>query len=100
MMRAGHGTRAFLFSSSPTPFRLRIDSVRNVPYRFPQIASRNRSSHSLSVPKGEDSMSDEAAKEAISRRGFLGMGSAALAAAGLISAADAAGQAQQQQPYP
>jgi oxalate decarboxylase len=53
-------------------------------------------------------MSDEAAKDAVSRRGFLGMGSAALAAAGMLSAADAAGQAGQQphaakedkKPYP
>jgi oxalate decarboxylase len=37
-------------------------------------------------------------KERLSRRGFLGIGSAALAAAGMLSAADAAGQAQP--PYP
>src|SRR5258708_19843212 len=34
----------------------------------------------------------------VSRRGFLGVGSAALAAAGMLSAADAAGQ--EQHPYP
>ncbi len=43
-------------------------------------------------------MSDEAKKDAVSRRGFLGMGSAALAAAGLISTASAAGQEQKQYP--
>ena len=32
-------------------------------------------------------MSDEAKKEAVSRRGFIGMGSAALAAAGMLTAA-------------
>jgi len=50
-------------------------------------------------------MSDEGKIELVSRRGFLGMGSAALAAAGMLSAADAAGQAQQpatdeKKPYP
>src|ERR1700677_1837734 len=53
-------------------------------------------------------MGDEGKSELVSRRGFLGMGSAALAAAGMLSAADAVGQAQQQQnsateekkPYP
>ncbi len=43
-------------------------------------------------------MNDDAKKETVSRRGFLGMGSAALAAAGMLSAADAA--AQEQHPYP
>ena len=43
-------------------------------------------------------MSDDAKKEMLSRRGFLEMGSAALAAAGMLSATDAAGQVQQ--PYP
>ena len=43
-------------------------------------------------------MSDDAKNDAYSRRGFLGMGSAALAAAGMLSAADAA--AQDQKPYP
>jgi oxalate decarboxylase len=43
-------------------------------------------------------VSDEAKKDAVSRRGFLGMGSAALAAAGLMSTASAAGQ--EQKPYP
>jgi nitrous oxide reductase len=38
-------------------------------------------------------MSDDAKNDTVSRRGFLGMGSAALAAAGMLSAADAAGQA-------
>src|SRR5580698_982863 len=41
-------------------------------------------------------MSDEA-KDSVSRRGFLGMGSAALAAAGMLSAEAAA---QDQKPYP
>ncbi|HLX82523.1 MAG TPA: cupin domain-containing protein [Terriglobales bacterium] len=40
----------------------------------------------------------EDAKSEVSRRGFLGMGSAALAAAGVLSAADAV--AQEQHPYP
>jgi oxalate decarboxylase len=43
-------------------------------------------------------MSDDPKKDTYSRRGFLGMGSAALAAAGLVSATDAA--AQEQRPYP
>ena len=43
-------------------------------------------------------MSDDAHKDTLSRRGFLGMGSAALAAAGMLSAADAAGQEQKQYP--
>jgi oxalate decarboxylase len=43
-------------------------------------------------------MSDDAKNSAVSRRGFLGMGPAALAAAGMLSAADAAGQ--DQKPYP
>jgi oxalate decarboxylase len=43
-------------------------------------------------------MSDDAKRDAVSRRGFLGMGSAALAATGLIAAAGAAGQ--DQKPYP
>jgi oxalate decarboxylase len=43
-------------------------------------------------------MSDDAKKDVVSRRGFLGMGSAALAAAGMLSVADAA--AQEQKPYP
>jgi oxalate decarboxylase len=43
-------------------------------------------------------MSDDATKDMFSRRRFLGTGSAALAAAGLLSAADAA--AQDQKPYP
>src|SRR6202167_5133973 len=43
-------------------------------------------------------MSDDAKKENYSRRGFIGVGSAALAAAGMLSARDAAAQAQQ--PYP
>jgi oxalate decarboxylase len=43
-------------------------------------------------------MSEDAKKDAYSRRGFLGVGSAALAAAGMMSAADAA--AQDKQPYP
>jgi oxalate decarboxylase len=46
----------------------------------------------------EGLMSDDAKKDVVSRRGFLGMGSAALAAAGMLSAADAA--AQEQKPYP
>ena len=37
-------------------------------------------------------MSEDAKDSTVSRRGFLGMGSAALAAAGVLSAADAAGQ--------
>jgi oxalate decarboxylase len=43
-------------------------------------------------------MSSNANNDRYSRRGFLGMGSAALAAAGLLSSVDAAGQ--QQQSYP
>jgi len=43
-------------------------------------------------------MSDESKKENYSRRGFLGVGSAALAAAGMLSATEAA--AQDQKPYP
>ena len=43
-------------------------------------------------------MSDEMGKENVSRRGFLGMGSAALAAAGMLKATEAAGQ--EQKPYP
>ena len=43
-------------------------------------------------------MSDDPKQDTYSRRGFLGMSSAALAAAGLVSATDAA--AQEQRPYP
>src|SRR5271170_677860 len=43
-------------------------------------------------------MSEDAKKEMVSRRGFLGKGSVALAAAGMLSAADAL--AQDQKPYP
>jgi oxalate decarboxylase len=43
-------------------------------------------------------MSDEGKKESYSRRGFLGVGSAALAAAGMLSAAEVV--AQEQKPYP
>jgi oxalate decarboxylase len=43
-------------------------------------------------------MSDDAKKDAVSRRGFLEIGSAALAAAGMLSAAEAV--AQEQKPYP
>jgi len=43
-------------------------------------------------------MSDDKKKDMYSRRGFLGIGSAALAAAGMLSVADAAGQ--EQHPYP
>ena len=43
-------------------------------------------------------MSDDAKKDLVSRRGFLGMGSAALAAAGILSA-EASAQ-EQQHPYP
>jgi len=46
----------------------------------------------------EELMSDDAKNGRVSRRGFLGMGSAALAAAGMLSAAEAA--AQEQKPYP
>jgi oxalate decarboxylase len=42
-------------------------------------------------------MSDDAKTDTYSRRGFLGVGTAALAAAGMLSAKDAAGQVQQ--PY-
>src|SRR5277367_7099566 len=45
-------------------------------------------------------MSDEAKKEAVSRRGFIGMGSAALAAAGMLTAAADAAAQEQQHPYP
>ena len=48
--------------------------------------------------KGKPTNNEDAAKDIYSRRGFLGMGSAALAAAGLVSASDAA--AQEQRPYP
>jgi oxalate decarboxylase len=41
---------------------------------------------------------EKAENETFSRRGFLGMGSAALAAAGMLSSADAAGQ--EGKPYP
>ena len=44
-------------------------------------------------------MSDELMKD-VSRRGFLGIGSAALAAAGMLSASDAVGQEQTDRPYP
>ena len=43
-------------------------------------------------------MSDDANNGIYSRRGFLGLGSAALAATGLVSATDAASQ--EQRPYP
>jgi len=43
-------------------------------------------------------MSDDREKEIFSRRGFLGIGSAALAAAGMLKATEAAGQ--EQKPYP
>src|SRR6202167_6310796 len=43
-------------------------------------------------------MSDDTKKDSYSRRGFLGVGSAALVAAGMMSAADA--EAQDQKPYP
>ena len=43
-------------------------------------------------------MSDDIGKEIFSRRGFLGMGSAALAAAGMLKATEMAGQ--EQKPYP
>src|SRR5438445_5302491 len=45
-----------------------------------------------------DDAKDDAKKDMYSRRGFLGIGSAALAAAGMLSVADAAGQ--EQHPYP
>jgi len=47
-------------------------------------------------------MSDDTKKDSFSRRGFLEMGSAALAAAGMLSATDAAAQDQKadQKPYP
>src|SRR5215472_8758844 len=48
--------------------------------------------------RGERLMSDDKGKEILSRRGFLGMGSAALAAAGMLKATEAAGQ--EQKPYP
>jgi oxalate decarboxylase len=44
-------------------------------------------------------MSNDAKKDMFSRRGFLGVGSAALAAAGMFTAADAAAQ-EQPHPYP
>lgn len=43
-------------------------------------------------------MSNDTEKEILSRRGFLGIGSAALAAAGILKAADAVSQ--EQRPYP
>jgi len=48
-------------------------------------------------------MSDDKAKEIFSRRGFLGMGSAALAAAGMLKATEMEGQqpkGEDQKPYP
>src|SRR6266853_1054595 len=45
-----------------------------------------------------DDAKDDAKKDMYSRRGFLGISSAALAAAGMLSVADAAGQ--EQHPYP
>ena len=48
-------------------------------------------------------MSDDKAKESFSRRGFLGMGSAALAATGMLKATSAQGQQQkgeEPKPYP
>ena len=48
-------------------------------------------------------MSDDKAKEILSRRGFLGMGSAAMAAAGMLKATELEGQQQKgedQKPYP
>lgn len=48
-------------------------------------------------------MSDDKAKEILSRRGFLGMGSAALAAAGMLKATEMEAQQQKgedQKPYP
>jgi oxalate decarboxylase len=45
-------------------------------------------------------MSDDATKETFSRRGFLGMGSAALAAAGMMTGSDAMAQEQTDKPYP
>jgi len=52
--------------------------------------------HSYSQKEGL--MRDDANKDVYSRRGFLGIGSAALAAARLLSAEDAAGQEQQSYP--
>src|SRR5580658_4470580 len=46
----------------------------------------------------EEVTSDDAKNDRVSRRGFLGLGSAALAAAGMLSAPEAA--AQEQKPYP
>ncbi len=43
---------------------------------------------------------DEQERELVSRRGFLGMGSAALAAAGMLAAKDAGGQEPPPRPYP
>src|SRR5215472_14864409 len=43
-------------------------------------------------------MSDDVGKESFSRRGFLGMGSAALAAAGILKATEVAGQEQKSYP--
>ena len=45
-------------------------------------------------------MSDDLTKDAVSRRGFIGMGSAALAAAGMIASGEAAAQEQTDRPYP
>jgi oxalate decarboxylase len=45
-------------------------------------------------------MSDDAMKETFSRRGFLGMGSVALAAAGMMTGSDAMAQEQTDRPYP
>jgi oxalate decarboxylase len=45
-------------------------------------------------------MSDEATKDAVSRRGFIGMGSAALAATGMLPAKSAAAQEPTEKPYP
>jgi oxalate decarboxylase len=45
-------------------------------------------------------LSDDAKKDNVSRRGFIGIGSAALAAAGMLTGSDAMGQEQTDKPYP
>jgi oxalate decarboxylase len=69
--------------------------------KFPQ---QNRARICVSMERAtilktwEKCMSDDSTKETFSRRGFLGMGSAALAAAGMLSASEAGGQEQSQYP--
>src|SRR5882762_10605166 len=79
-------------------FWTRLDDITGRPYLFAEMEHlSNGKSLSTFVPK-EKLMSDDAKKDMYSRRGFLGIGSAALAAAGMLSVTDAGGQ--EQHPYP